>query len=66
MRAAIVVVFVMLTFCQTADAFMARNACTEDMLKFCSGAGDRSQRSACLKANLSKLSPDCRAMFKGK
>jgi len=64
-RAAIVVVLAMLTFCQTASAGMrGRNACTEDVQKFCNSNGEHSQRVACLKANWSKLSPDCKAMFK--
>jgi hypothetical protein len=49
---------------QVANAFM-RNGCTEDYQKYCSGVGERSARAACLKANWSRLSPDCKAMFKG-
>ena len=39
-------------------------ACRGDALKFCSAEiPDEGKITACMKQNLSKLSPECRAMF---
>jgi len=57
-------VFALCNTTRAAGTAEQRRACTQDALKFClSEVPDVQRITACMKKNLNRLSPRCRAQF---